>query len=192
MRLDNTVTTSFSPVSSVAKRYAGSLLEMAQDKKSVEKIEKDMETLKAMLLGSQDLSHTMVNPLVSKDQKKAVLLELAKKAKMQKLTANFLGVVSDSGRADSLQEIVRAFEVLLRESRGQVDASIQSAVALTPAQTKKLQEELSKSMGSTVALNVSVDKDLLGGMIVTVGSQMIDDSVRRKLERLQMRMSAGK
>ncbi len=181
----------FSPVSSVAKRYAGSLLDMAEDKKIVEKVESDIETLKAMMLESQDLVDALVTPLVSKKEKQDVLLALAKKAKMQGLTSNFLGVLADNGRVFMIREIIRGFEQMLRERRGQVDANVESAVALTPAQTKKLQEELSKAMGSSVALNVSVNEDLLGGMVVTVGSKMIDDSVRRKLERLQLTMSTG-
>jgi len=186
------VTKTFSPVNNVAKRYAGSLLTMAQDKKAVEKVEQDIQDLRLMLLNSKDLSDSLINPIVSKSEKNAVLQAIAKKAKFQTLTSNFLGVVADNGRAFLMREIIHAFETLLRDARGQVEASIESAVALTPAQTKKLQEELSKAMGSAVALNVTVNKDLLGGMVVTVGSKMIDDSVRRKLERLQMQMSAGK
>ena len=116
---------------------------------------------------------------------------LAQKAKFQTLTANFLGVLAQNRRLPALGAVIGAFQSELRRRRGEVEAKVETAFALNPAQTNALQEQLSKAMGTNVTLNVEVNRDLLGGLVVTVGSRMIDDSVRRKLEKLQRTMNSG-
>lgn len=175
----------------VASRYVSALLDMAADAGQTEKVEKDLLELEAMIAGSGDLQMLIDNPLMNSAQQRAGILALADKAKFQQLTGNFLGVVANNRRLSLLPQIIRTCKTELRKRRGEVEAKVESAFALTPAQTDALQKELSKAMGVNVTLNVEVNKDLLGGMIVTVGSRMIDDSVRRKLERLQRTMSSG-
>ncbi len=175
----------------VASRYVVALLDMAHEAKLVDKVEKDLQELSAMLAESSDLMALIENPLVGRDQQKDGILALAEKAKFQQLTGNFLGVVADNRRLALLPTIIRVFAEELRKRRGEVEAKVETAFALSAAQTKALQEQLSKAMGTNVTLNVQVNKDLLGGMAVTIGSRMIDDSVRRKLEKLQRTMSSG-
>jgi len=164
---------------------------MAAEAKVVDKIEKDMQDLAKMIAGSPELQKLINNPLMNRRQQQDGLFALAEKAKFQQLTGNFLGVVANNRRLPMLTQMIEAFERELRRRRGEVKAKVETAFALTPAQTDALQKQLSKAMGTNVTLNVEVNKDLLGGMIVTVGSRMIDDSVRRKLERLQRTMSSG-
>lgn len=175
----------------VAQRYASALLDMAADAKIIEKVEKDMADLCAMLEGSPDLQKMIANPLINRGQQQKAILALAEKGKLQKLTASFLGVLAQNRRIGHLPAVVKAFARELSRRRGEVAAHVETAFALSAAQTKALQEQLSRAMGSHVTLNVVVNKDLLGGMTVTVGSVMIDDSVRRKLERLGRSMGAG-
>ncbi|MEC7028954.1 MAG: F0F1 ATP synthase subunit delta [Pseudomonadota bacterium] len=175
----------------VARRYASALLDMADEAKSVEKIEKDMLALEAMLEGSEDLQRLIENPLMSSGAQQNGILAIATKAKFQKLTQNFLGVLVQNRRLGALPQVINAMKAELRTRRGEVEAKVVSAYALTPAQTNALQKDLSKAMGTNVTLSVEVDKELLGGMTVTVGSQMIDDSVRSKLDRLKRAMSSG-
>lgn len=175
----------------VNTRYAIALLELAEKSKAVEKVEKDFAELQAMLADSQDLREFVKSPVISKDKKAAVVQDLTKKAKFDKLTVSFLGVLVENSRLPHLPGIIGAYQVALREKRGEVVAKVESAFALTDKQTKELQANISKAMGSNVMLEVKVDKELLGGMIVTVGSKMIDDSVRRKLERLERAMKLG-
>lgn len=175
----------------VASRYVSALLDMAEDARQTDKVEQDLLQLDSMIAESADLRSLIKNPLISSDQQLDGILALAEKAKFQQLTGNFLGVVANNRRLPLLPQIIRAFKAELRKRRGEVEARVESAFPMTPAQTDALQKELSKAMGVNVTLNVAVNKDLLGGMIVTVGSRMIDDSVRRKLERLQRTMSSG-
>jgi F-type H+-transporting ATPase subunit delta len=164
---------------------------MAAEAKLVEKVEKDLMDLKGMIESSSDLVMLIQNPLVSKKQQQTAIAALAKKAKFQNLTSNFLGVLAHNKRMGRLPSVIAAFTRELSERRGEVEAHVESAFSLSASQSKKLQEQLSKVVGSEVALNVSVNKDLLGGMVVTIGSTMIDDSVRRKLEKLGRKMGAG-
>lgn len=181
----------FSNSKLVASRYIGAFLDMAAEAGIVDKIEKDMQELAKMIAGSPDLQVLIGNPLTSRQQQRSGILAIADKAKFQKLTGNFLGVIADNRRLRLLPQMLEVFTAELRRRRGDVEAKVETAYALSPAQTDALQKQLSKAMGTNVTLNVSVNKDLLGGMVVTVGSRMIDDSVRRKLERLQRTMSAG-
>lgn len=173
----------------VAKRYATALLDTAAEDRLVEQVEKDLLDLRSMLAVSEELRVMASSPLVSRSEQTAALLSLADKAEFQSLTRGFLGVLAQNRRLPALQAIIGTFRAELTRRRGEVDVKVQSAAALTPAQTKALQEQLSKTMGTNVTLNVEVQKDLLGGMVVIVGSRMIDDSVKRKLEKLQRAMN---
>ena len=174
----------------VADRYASSLLDIAADAKKVEKVEKDMRDLYAMIESSEDFRKLLGNPLISKPQKLAAIEAIAKKAKFEKTTADFLMVLVQNNRLNALVDVIVAFNRELTKRRGEIEATVETASALTAAQTKKLQDSLSKTLGSNVTMNVSVNKDLLGGMVVTVGSIMVDDSVRGKVTRLGRAMGA--
>ena len=184
--------TAFSGTNLIAKRYAAALLDLAAQDNLVERVEKDLAELAAMIAGSKDLKSLIGNPLTNRVQQKQAVLALAEKAGFQKLSYNFLGVLADNRRLALLESVIAAFAAELKRRRGVAEATVETAYALSPAQTRALADALSKAMGSNVTLNVTVNKDLLGGMIVTAGSRMFDDSVRRKLERLQRAMGAGK
>jgi F-type H+-transporting ATPase subunit delta len=173
----------------IATRYAAALIDMAGQSQSIEKIEKDFNELQAMVDGSKDLQSLIRNPLFNRTNQQAAILAIAKQAGFNDLTTKFLGVLAQNRRLPILKDVIRAFISELNRRRGGVEAKVQTAVALSDAQTKDLQKSLSDAMGSHVTLNVEVNKSILGGMIVTVGSRMIDDSVRRKLERLKRALS---
>lgn len=176
----------------VATRYAAALIDMADQAKSIEKIEQDFDSLQAMIAGSEDLRILIDNPLFNRTQQGAAIGALSAKAGFNDLTARFLGVLVQNRRLSMLPAVIRAAKAELTRRRGGVEAKVQTAFALSPDQTKALQKSLTDAMGSNVALNVEVNKDLIGGMIVTVGSRMIDDSVRRKLERLKRALSGSR
>ncbi len=176
----------------VASRYAAALMDMAQKDGVDARVERDLEDLAAMLASSPDLRLLATNPLSSRDSQKTAVTALAEKAKFQKLTANFLGVLAANRRLAMLDSVIKAFRVEAARRRGERTAKVQTAYALTPEQTKALQEQLGKAMGSHVTLDVEINRDLLGGMVVTVGSKQIDSSVRSKLDRLKRAMGAGK
>lgn len=175
----------------VAVRYASALIEMADDSKVLDKIEQDMADLDKMMESSADLSSVIRNPLISKQQKQAAIEAIASKAKFQDLTTKFLSVLAVNGRLQNVTMIMDAFKRQLRVHRGEIEIKVQTASALTAEQTKTLKKQFSDKIGMNVTLEVSVNKDIIGGMVVTIGSRMIDDSVRSKLERLGRSMGAG-
>lgn len=175
----------------VAVRYASAFLDMAAEQGVVQQVEKDMTELAVMLNGSPDLQALIANPLVGRAPQGAAIEALARQAQFNDLTVRFLGVLAQNRRLGALGAVLKAFGAELRRRRGEIQARVQTAYPLTPAQSKALQDELTQAMGAKVTLDASVNKDLLGGMTVTVGSRMIDDSVRSKLERLQRAMTSG-
>ncbi len=175
--------------SAVSFRYAIALMDLAEEAKKLDKVEKDLSDLRSMISASADLSRLIRSPLVNAGKRGAALQALAEKAKFQDLTRNFLGVLSENGRLNALESIIEAFYGELSKRRGEITVNVQTAQDLSAKQQKALQDTISKAVGSEVFLHAKVEPGILGGMIVTVGSQMIDDSVARKLERLKAAMS---
>ncbi|QQG37044.1 MAG: F0F1 ATP synthase subunit delta [Micavibrio aeruginosavorus] len=176
----------------MARRYATALLDMAMDARALEGVEKDLREFSAMLVSSPDLQALVRNPLIGRSQQRQAVTAVAEKAQFNKLTISFLGLLAQNRRLSAVSAVIDAFRRESAARRGEVEAHVQTAYALTPAQTDALQKELSRALGSHVSLNVEVARDLLGGMIVTVGSRMIDDSLKRKLERLKRTLSASR
>lgn len=176
----------------MARRYATALLDMATAAKTLDRVEKDMHDFAAMLQASPELRALVRNPLIGRTQQQRAVKAVAEKSQFDQLSVNFLGVLAHNRRLSAVAEVIAAFHRECARRRGEVAARVQTAYALTPAQTEALQKELSQALGSQVALNVEVAKDLLGGMIVTVGSRMVDDSLKRKLERLKRTLSGSR
>lgn len=174
-----------------ALRYATALVDIAQDSNKIDAVEKDLNDLEAMVSGSEDLQNMIRSPLISRSQQQQAMQALAAKAKFQDITSNFLALLAQNRRLNMVQGIINAVRMDISRRRGEVSANVQSAFKLSPAQEKALQEALAKAVGKSVAVNVEVKEDLIGGMIVTVGSQMIDSSVKRKLERLKIAMKSN-
>ena len=174
----------------VAQRYANALIELAEENKKLDKIEQDLQDLNAMIQSSDDLMKAIRSPLHADQSLLNVIKALSDKAKFEGITQNFLGVLIQNRRLSSVEKIIHAFNAALNKRRGSITVDVQVAQDLSAQQRKDLQAALSKAMGKDVAINAHVEPTILGGMIVTVGSYMIDDSVRRKLERLKVTMGA--
>ncbi len=177
--------------SALTSRYATALLDLASERKQVEKVEADIKNLEAMLEGSKEFRDLVKDPRISKSKQRDVIETLVKKAKLQDLTSNFLNVLIDNRRLNILEALIETIHKILAEKRGEKTAYIKVAQDLTAAQRKELEQSLKNASGSTVSLQIEIDPSLLGGMIITLGSQMIDDSVAGKLERLKMAMTSG-
>ena len=167
------------------------MIELTEEGKTLDKVEADIQDLSAMINDSQDLAFTIRSSRNNENTLMNAINAIADKAKLQPVTKNFLGVLVQNGRLNALPNIVEAFQAALNVRRGAVAVDVDVAQDMSAAQKKELQAALSKAMGKDVAVNVHVKPDILGGMIVTIGSTMIDDSVRRKLERLRVSMGAG-
>ena len=175
----------------VAARYVGALIELAEESKKVSDIEKDFSDLAKMIESSIDLQHLIRSPLLNQSQQQASIDAIAKKARFTTLTSNFLKTLVDNRRLNILEAAMDVFAQEISKRRGEIVVSVETAQALTAAQEKSLQSALKKETGSNVVLDTKVTPEILGGIVVTIGSQRIDDSVARKLERLKATMSSG-
>lgn len=175
----------------VTSRYAKAILDLATEKKKIEKIEADMKDLGAMLEASDELRALVHDPRISKAKQQDVVNALVSKAKLQDITSNFLNVLIENRRLNILGAVITRIHQDLAKMRGERVAKIKVAQDMSPKQIQELEASLAKASGSTVTLDIQVDPALLGGMVITLDSRMIDDSVAGKLERLKLAMSRG-
>ncbi len=172
-------------------RYAGALVDLAEQKKIVDKVQSDLDNLQAALDKSKDLSEAISSPIVSAREHARVMEDLAKMVKVQDLTKNFLGVLAQNRRINALPGIIKAYEKIVAKRSGLVDVSVQTAEAMNKDQVAAVKSKIEKALGSTVRLEEKVSPEILGGMVITIGSYMVDDSVRRKIERLGMALKSS-
>ena len=175
---------------SLAGRYASALFDLAAENGQVTAVEKDLETLGAALAESGDLAALTTNPELSRDVAGKAMAAVAKTLKLSALTTNFLGVLATNRRLGKLPAIIAAFRAIAAAQRGEVTATVTSAHPLSDDQIAALKTKLTAREGRTVMLTASVDPDLLGGLVVTIGSQRIDASIRTRLNSLAQAMKA--
>lgn len=171
-----------------ANRYAVALLELAEDSKSLKTIEKDLKTLKGLFAKSEDLTALSASPVLTTAEQSAALMAIAKKAKLSKLTTQFIGTCVENRRAAQIPEIIAAFEEKLARKRGTQSAQVISAQKLTAAQLTSIKSQLKKTIGRDVAIETQIDPTLLGGFAVKIGSRYFDSTLKTKLEGLKMAM----
>ncbi len=175
-------------VSEAAHRYASALLELAQGSKSLKTVEKDVKILKKLFGKSDDLQALASSPVIADGDKLKALLAVAKKAKLSKLTTQFIGTVVENQRAGDIPAMIAAFEQSVAALRGTQSAEIFSAKKLTPAQLGSIKSQLKKSLGRSVSVETHIDPELLGGFAVKIGSRYFDSTLKTKLEGLKMAM----
>ena len=168
------------------KRYASALLELATEAKSLNSVEKDVKSLTKMFKDSADLNALANNPVYANEDKVAALMAIATKAKIGKLTRQFVGTVAQNRRAGDLPSILASFTSQLAAQRGTQVAHVISAAKMSAADMQSLKAKLKKSAGKTVTVETTVDPDLLGGFIVQIGSRLYDNSLKTKLEDLRL------
>ena len=184
------MTTAQRPTSQISRRYAQAFLDMAIEAKAVDSITSDMNDLRG-LMDEKVFADFIASPLYGKDEQFKVIAVLGKKAKLHKLTVNFLKTLSDNKRLSDLSEILIAYTQVLRKHKGELYVDVQTAYELDKTQVSDLSKSLTKALGANVEIHQETDKDLIGGMVVTVGSVMVDDSIRGKLEKLKLKMKSG-
>lgn len=175
----------------IASRYAAALIDTAQAANALDSVEKDISDLSAMLEGSEDFKKLVSSPAFSEAQQLNAIQALTQKASFNKLTENFLQVLSNNRRLNALKIIMAAFREEISKRRGNVTAKIRTAFPLNAEQEKELQSQLKQAVGANVILEIKVDKSLLGGMVVTVGSKQLDDSVKSKLLQLKKTLATS-
>jgi F-type H+-transporting ATPase subunit delta len=177
-------------VSGLAERYAAALFDLADERRVLDEIAADLRQLRAMLETSGDLRRLIRSPILSRDDQGKAIGVLAERAGLSMLVRNFLAVIARNRRLFVVPAIIEAFLHRLAARRGEVSAQVTTALPLSEAQFVALNEQLRRSIGSRVSVDVRVDPELIGGMIVRVGSRMVDGSVKSKLQRLQLAMKS--
>ena len=175
-------------VSGLAARYAAALFDLADERRMLDEIASDLRQVRAMLQGSGDFLRLIRSPVLSRDQQGKAVGVLAEQAGLSPLVRDFLAVVARNRRLFAVPAIIEAFLAKLAARRGEVNAQVTAAQALNETQLATLNEQLRRSIGSRVSVDVLIDPGLIGGMIVKVGSRMVDGSIKSKLQRLQLAM----
>jgi len=172
-------------ISAAARRYAEALFDLALEQKALEAVESDLKALRRSIEASADFRSFLKSPVYGAEDKARAVAAIAEKSALSGLTRDFLAVVAANRRLFLLESMMIAFDRRLADHRGEVSAEAIAAAALNDEQMKRLRGEIERAVGKAVNLSVKVDHDLLGGMIVKVGSKMIDSSLKTKLNRLK-------
>lgn len=169
---------------SLGGRYATALFGLAEQQGQLTAVESSLKTLSAAIAESDDLSALVKSPLVGRDDAGRALTALVPVLGIDPLTANFLGVLAQNRRLGDLPAMIRAFRELAARSRGETNAEVVSAHPLNDSQVDALKQQLRHRVGREVAIDLKVDPSLLGGLVVKIGSQMIDSSIKTRLNTL--------
>ncbi|WP_028880307.1 F0F1 ATP synthase subunit delta [Terasakiella pusilla] len=174
--------------SGLAGRYANAIFELALENDAVDQVAQDLSDLSVMLGESQDLSKLVRSPVIARVEQGRAMTAVMDAAKISDLTKRFISVVAQNRRLFELEGMINAFQALLAKHKGEVSAEVTSAKALTQKQVDSLTASLKEAIGSDVAVEQKVDPAVLGGLVVKVGSRMVDSTLRTKLQHLQLAM----
>ncbi|MEG3123231.1 F0F1 ATP synthase subunit delta [Sphingomonas sp. GB1N7] len=169
---------------SLSGRYATALFELASDAKAIDMVEASLLRVRAAIEQSADFAALITSPVVSRTDAAKGVAAAAEMIDVDDTTAKFLGVLAQNRRLSQLPAIIRAFRALAANYRGETTAEVASAHPLTDAQVDALKASLRTRVGRDVAVDLSVDPSLLGGLVVKIGSQMIDSSIKTRLNTL--------
>ncbi|UZD89965.1 F0F1 ATP synthase subunit delta [Cognatishimia activa] len=172
----------------IAARYATAVYEIAKESKAVSDLEKGLDDLNSALDESNDLRELINSPVVTRAAQGEAISAIAKKMGLPAVLTNTLGLMAENRRLFVLPQLIDALRALIAEEKGEVTAEVVSAKALTKTQADKLAKTLKARVGQDVKINATVDQSLVGGLVVKVGSKMIDTSIRSKLNSLQNAM----
>ena len=173
---------------SLAGRYASALFDLARDQRQIDSVGRSLDALSQALVDSKDFAELVASPLVGRDEAGKAFAAIAPQIGLDPITANFLGVLARNGRKGELRNVIRAFRRLAAEHRGEVTADVTTARPLNDDQLAALKSQLRTRAGRDVAIDATVDPGILGGIVVKLGSQQIDASIRTKLNRLASAM----
>lgn len=174
--------------SGIAQRYATAVFDLAKEGGALAALESDVEQLESAMNISADLRAVLTSPVYTREEMAEAINALAEKMSLSQFMRGTLGVMAQNRRLFALPQLCASLRGMIAEEKGEVTADVTSASVLTKAQADALASSLTSRIGKTVKLNVAVDESLIGGLIVKVGSKMIDTSIRSKLAALQNTM----
>jgi len=169
---------------SLAGRYALALFELAREERQLESVGASLAAVRQALAESDDFRELTTSPLVGRDEAVKAVVAAAGAMRLDPLTTNFLGVLAQNRRLSRLDAVIRAFNLLAARHRGEITAEVTSARPLDDDQVDAIRQNLRTRMGRDIAVDLTVDPAILGGLVVKIGSQMIDGSIRTKLNHL--------
>lgn len=175
----------------IAARYATALFDLADAEQALDVVANDLRTVQQLIDESADLRRLVRSPVISRDDQSAAMSALLDKIEAGDLTRKFVGYVAASRRLFALRAISSAFLAELASRRGEVTAEITSARPLSDAQVASVSDALQKVVGGKVAIEHRVDPALIGGLIVKVGSRMVDSSLATQLQKLKLAMKGA-
>jgi F-type H+-transporting ATPase subunit delta len=164
------------------------LFDLARDQKQIESVGKSLDALGQALLDSREFAELVTSPLVSRDEAGKAFAALAPQLNLDPITSNFVGVLARNGRKNQLRAVIRAYRRLAAEYRGETTAEVVTARPLGDDQIAALKAQLRSRAGRDVNIDATVDHEILGGIVIKLGSQQIDASIRTKLNRLAQAM----
>lgn len=172
----------------LAERYAAALYELADEGKALDRVADDLRRLSQLLADSADLTRLIRSPVLGRQEQGRAMKAVLDKAGVDVLTGKFVGLVAKNRRLFVLPAMIKAFLATLARRRGEVAAEVTSAQPLTAQQAEAVTAALRQAVGSKVSVETRVDPALLGGMVVRVGSRMVDSSLKTKLQKLELAM----
>ncbi len=175
-------------VSGVSGRYATALFELARDQKAVDAVKADLDRFDALLSESADLKRLVRSPVFSADAQSKALAAVLDKAGIAGISANFLKVLTHNRRLFAVADTIRAYRALVARFKGETSADVTVAEPLSDKNLDSLKAALKSVTGKDVALNVKVDPSIIGGLVVKLGSRMVDSSLRTKLNSIKHAM----
>ena len=182
------MTTNKSFSTETSERYSRALFEVAKEANELERIEKDIKIFMSLLKNSSEINSFIHNPTQSKENQNSAIKLLAEKLDFSKSLKNFMFLLIAKRRIFFVEKIIYSFLRLCSQKRGEVKASLISSKELSETEIEKISKDLSSSMGSTIKFDYKVDKDLIGGLKLQLGSFMIDTSIKNKLKKYEQMM----
>ena len=173
---------------STSESYALALYELSKDDSQLEKVEEELNSLKKLINESFDFKEMILSPTVTKEEKKNIILTIAKQNNFSEILKKFLGFVALKNRLFFLENIINSFLNLLSKNKGELKAKLFSSKELSLDDQKKIQDELSKDFKSQLKIDYKYDPSLIGGLIIQVGSVMVDTSIKNKLKKIEKNM----
>jgi F-type H+-transporting ATPase subunit delta len=172
----------------IAERYASALFELADDRGFLDEVGEDLQSLRAMIEDSADMRRLISSPVLTRAAQGRAVASVAEAAALNPITTNFLKLAARNRRLFALPAIIRSYLDRLAARRGHIDAEVASAIPLSDAQMDALAATLSATFGGEVGIDAKIDPSLLGGLVVKVGSRMVDSSLKTKLQHLKFAM----
>ena len=175
----------------ISDRYGSALYDLASEKKCIDEILNDLDVIEKVMKESSELRHVIKSPLVNSEEKLNILLKIFAGLSFNNLTTTFLKVLDNNKRISNILSIILQFKKINSEKRGDIAANVTSANELSEDEKNNITNQLKNTLGQKLSLNFNVDKEIIGGLIVKVGSKMIDTSIANKINKLKIAMKGA-